>query len=299
MIVTVHGQAAYCYTGGRAFDTTLPRIVFLHGAQNDHSVWALQSRYFAHHGFSVLAVDLPGHGRSAGPALGSVGTLADWLLALLDAAGGGGPATLVGHSMGSLVALEASVRAPHRVARLALIATAWPMRVSLELLAAARDDEQSAIDMVCVWSHSTMAQKPSFPGPGFSVAGGSRRLMQQVARRINTDGAPAKVFLTDFQACDTYANGAAAAAAVHCPTLFVLGQDDQMTPPKASAALRNAIAHHQLVQLTNCGHSLMSEQPDAVLEALFDFATSPGSLQPGIAAASGMAPATPESNGVA
>jgi pimeloyl-ACP methyl ester carboxylesterase len=277
MMLTVQGQPAYCYTGGRAFDAALPTVVFLHGAQNDHSVWILQSRYFAHHGFSVLAVDLPGHGRSAGPALGSVEALADWLLALLDAAGvataaGAAGATLIGHSMGSLVALEATAKAPQRVARLALVGTAWPMRVSEALLAAARDEEQVAIDMVNIWSHSTLAQKPSCPGPGFSVTGGSRRLMQQVARRTNADGTPAKVFLTDFQACNAYANGAAAAASVRCPTLLLLGENDQMTPPKASAILRQTIAHHQLVQLADCGHSLMSEQPDAVLGALFRFA---------------------------
>ncbi len=299
MIVSVNGAAAYCYTGGRAFEAAMPTVVFLHGAQNDHSVWSLQSRYFAHHGFSVLAVDLPGHGRSDGPALASVEAQADWLLALLDAAGVPGEAILIGHSMGSLIALEASLRAPHRVGRLALVGTAWPMRVSPALLTAAQDDEQAAIDMVNHWSHSTMAHKPSFPGPGFSVLGGSRRLMQQVARRTAADGTPAKVFLTDFRACDAYANGALAAAAVHCPILFLLGQDDQMAPPKASAALRDAITHHELALLPRCGHSLMAEQPDAVLAALFGFATAPAGLRAPAAAADAQAKASTRDGGVA
>jgi pimeloyl-ACP methyl ester carboxylesterase len=271
MNLTIQGIPAYCYTGGKTFDPSLPTAVFIHGAQNDHSVWVLQTRYFAHHGFSVLAVDLPGHGRSAGPALTSVEAMAEWLLALLDAAGVQAGATLIGHSMGSLIALQAALQAPVRVAKLALVGTAYPMRVSDQLLDAARDEEQDAIDMVTIWSHSSIAQKPSCPGPGFSVIGGSRRLMQQVARRTDANGTPAKVFLTDFKACNAYANGEAAARSVRCPTLLLLGANDQMTPPKATALLREAIPQHRLVQVPRCGHSLMAEQPDAVLDALFAF----------------------------
>ncbi len=62
----------YAYTGGRPFDPARPTVVFLHGGEHDHSVWSLQSRYLAHHGYSVLALDLPGHMRSAGPALNSI-----------------------------------------------------------------------------------------------------------------------------------------------------------------------------------------------------------------------------------
>lgn len=269
MLLTVQGQAAYCYTGGKAFDAALPTVVFLHGAQNDHSVWGLQTRYFAHHGFSVLAVDLPGHGRSKGATLRSVEAMADWLLALLDAAGVQS-ASLVGHSMGSLIALEASFRAPQRVTRLALVGTAYPMKVSAALLDAARDATEAAIDMVTIWSHSTLAAKPSFPGPGFSAIGGSQRLMQRIAAQN-----PEKVFHIDFSACNAYAGGERAAAAVQCPTLFLLGRRDVMTAPKAAAGLVKAIAHARVVTLEHCGHQLMAEQPDGVLDALFDFARQP------------------------
>jgi pimeloyl-ACP methyl ester carboxylesterase len=72
MRLSVDGHEVYAYTGTRPVDPAAPAIVFVHGAANDHSVWALQSRYFAHHGHGVLAVDLPGHGRSGGPALATV-----------------------------------------------------------------------------------------------------------------------------------------------------------------------------------------------------------------------------------
>ena len=265
MLLQVNGQAAYCYTGGKAFDASLPTVVFIHGAQNDHSVWILQTRYFAHHGYSVLAVDLPGHGRSKGKALTSVEAMADWLLQVMDAAGVE-KAHLVGHSMGSLIALETQARAPARVSKMALVGTAYPMKVSDTLLNAALNEEQTAIDMVNIWSHSSIAQKPSFPGPGFYVSGGGRRLMQHVSRHSEE-----KVFHIDFSACNAYANGEAAAQAATCPTLFLLGKRDMMTPPKATATLTKAIAHAKVVQLDRCGHALMAEQPDAVLDNLFGF----------------------------
>lgn len=267
MILDVQGKQAYCYTGGKAFDTALPTIVFIHGAQNDHSVWALQSRFLAHHGFGVLALDLPGHGRSEGPALTSVESMADWLLALLSAAGAQ-RAILVGHSMGSLIALETSFRAPERVTGLALLGTTFPMKVSDALLETARTDEQAAIDMVNIWSHSTLAPKPSSPAPGFWVMGGSRRLMQRMSQRN-----PDQLFYTDFSACNAYANGQAAAGAAKCPTLFILGSKDVMTSPRSARLLTSAIAHGRIVTV-DAGHSMMAEQPDAVLDALYAFATA-------------------------
>lgn len=263
MELTVQGVSAYCYSGGKAFDTSLPTVVFIHGAQNDHSVWALQSRYFAHHGYSVLAVDLPGHGRSAGPALSSVEALAQWLLQLLDAAGVQ-RAALFGHSMGSLIALETSFQAPARVSHLGLVGSTYPMPVAPALLETARDNEARAIDMVNIWSHASQFGRSA--NPGFSTLGVARRLMQRITQ-IN----PQQVFYTDFSACNSYANGEVAARAVQCPTLFVCGARDSMTPAKSTRLLTSCISHGKMVTLDS-GHSLMSEQPDGVLDALYGFA---------------------------
>ena len=267
MQLTVDGRTAYAYTGGKEFDTSRPVVVFIHGAQNDHSVWGLQSRYLAHHGYGVLALDLPGHGRSAGPALTSVEAMADWLMALLDALGVE-RAALVGHSMGSLIALESAFRrtaadAADRIASIALVATAYPMNVSDALLDAARHDEHRAIEMISIWSHTSAhggySHKPSSPGPGFGLMWGSRRLMQRQAPGV---------LLTDFSACNAYANGAAAAAALTCPTLFLLGERDSMTVAKAGRALAARIPHARVVVLPGIGHSIMGEAPDAALDAL-------------------------------
>ena len=269
MLLQVEGLAAYCYTGGVPFERERPCAVFIHGAQNDHSVWALQTRYFAHHGFGVLAPDLPGHARSKGPARDSIEALAEWLLALLDAAGVG-KAALIGHSMGSLIALECARIAPERVTHLGLLGSAYPMKVSDVLLEMARTDEPLAIDMVNIWSHSSIAQKPSFPGPGSYAMGGARRLKQRISQ-IN----PEHVFYTDFSACNAYANGEAAAQSVRCPTLFLFGMRDVMTPVKATLLLTSTIAHGKVLRVDS-GHELMAEQPDAVLDALFGFIKAAG-----------------------
>lgn len=128
MYLTVHNTHTYCYTGGKPFDPAKPTVVFIHGVVNDHSVWALQSRHLAHHGTNVLAVDLPGHCRSAGDAPPSEEEAADFIAALLDAAGAH-QAALVGHSWSSLIALEAAVRLKQRVTHLVLVGTAFPMKV--------------------------------------------------------------------------------------------------------------------------------------------------------------------------
>ncbi len=261
MKIDVAGHEAYAYTGGRPFDAARPVIVFVHGAQHDHSVWALQSRYLAHHGYSVLAVDLPGHGRSAGPVLESVEDMGAWIVRLLDAAGVA-RASIVGHSMGSLIALEAAGQAPERIERIALVATAAPMKVSDALLQAASEDEQRAFEMINLWSHSSVSHRPGSPGPGFSVFVANLRLMQRQAPGV---------LLKDFSACNAYRGGEARAAALACPVLFVLGERDIMTPPKAARALIAACRDAEVVNVPRCGHNSMSERPDAVLGALTHF----------------------------
>jgi pimeloyl-ACP methyl ester carboxylesterase len=265
MKCVVHGpqgvHPAYAYTGGKAFDVAKPCIVFVHGALNDHSVWTLLARWFAHHGHSVLAVDLPGHRRSAGPGLSSVEAMADWLLALLDAVGVQ-QAVLAGHSMGSLVALLAAGQAPERVTQLLMLGTAYPMQVSPQLLQTSLEAPLQAIEMVSNWSLSSLAAKPSYPGPGVWLHGAMRALMRQVL----AGQGDARLFHTDFQACDRYAGGQAAMARVSCPAHLVLGAFDQMTPPRAAAALAQGL--NARVHTVQAGHQMMAEAPDAVLAAL-------------------------------
>src|SRR5688500_15374213 len=169
----VQGYPAFAYTGGRPYSPQPPAVVFIHGAAFDHSVWQWQSRYLAHHGFTVLAADLPGHGRSPGPARTSIGDMADWVAALVEAAGLP-EAALVGHSMGSLVALETALRHRARVARLALVGTAAPMAVGEPFLAAARDDDPAAFDMEATWGLARASALATSPVPGTALHGAAQ-----------------------------------------------------------------------------------------------------------------------------
>jgi pimeloyl-ACP methyl ester carboxylesterase len=265
MQIKVKGDDTFCYTGGKAFDAEKPTVVFIHGVLNDHSVWGLQTRYFAHHGWNVLALDMPGHCRSQGEPPNSVEEAADFIVALLDAAGLKKVA-LVGHSFGALVALEAAARAPERVTRLALVGVAHPMKVSPALLENAQHQPMKAIDMVNVYSHSMMAPPPSSLGPGTWLHGGARALM----RRVLASNPRVNVFHRGFVACDSYTGGDAAIAKVQCPVLFVLGKSDAMTPPRSAQGLQQKAREGRTV-LVEAGHQLMTEAPDAVLFALRDF----------------------------
>lgn len=262
MYLEVNGHPTYCYTGGKRFDASRPTAVFIHGVLNDHSVWILQTRHFAHHGWNVLAVDLPGHCKSAGNPAPSVEGAARFVLALLDAAGVA-KAALVGHSFGSLVALEVAASAPERVSHLVMVGTAYPMTVSPALLAMSRDEPMKAIDLVNVFSHSMLAPPPSSLGPGTWLYGSSKALMRRVLR----SNAAVNLFHTGFKACDDYAGGDAAMARVQCETLFILGRNDQMTFPKAARGLISRSTRGKVVEVA-AGHQLMLEAPDAVLAAL-------------------------------
>jgi len=260
MRVDVQGRTAYAYTGGKPFAADGPCVVFIHGALNDHSVWTLLARWYAHHGHRVLALDQPGHGRSDGPPLASVEALADWVLALMDAAGVA-RAHLVGHSMGSLIALEAAARAPARASSLAMVGTAYPMKVSDALLSTARDDPARAIAMVNAFSHSSLASKPSYPGPGAWLRGGSSALMHRI--QGDADG---NLFEHDFRVCDAYAGGIEAAKRVTCLAHLIVGSRDVMTPAKLTKELAGML--NATVSRIVSGHALMQEAPDAVLNAM-------------------------------
>ena len=256
----VQGYPAYAYTGGVAFNPERPALVFVHGAAFDHSVWQWQSRYFAHHGRSVLAVDLPAHGRSPGLLRSRIEEWGQWLVAFLDAAGIE-KAAIVGHSMGSLIALDAALRAPGRVTRLGLVGSAVPMAVGDAFMAAAREEPAVAFDMEATWGHARLAQLATSAVPGSSLVAASRSLNGR-----SRPGALAAA----LQACNAYRPDAAALRALAVPTLVVAGKRDQMTPLKAGRALAAEIAGARLATL-DAGHSMMTEAPRELLGVLREF----------------------------
>ncbi len=265
MKVTVDGKLAFAYTGTREFNASIPTVVFIHGAANDHSVWSLQSRYFAFHGWNVLALDLPGHGQSDGPPCTTIGEYAKWVAAFLDAMAVK-TAVVVGHSMGSLTALALSARRPDLVRKLALVGTAVPMAVGDALLDASRDDEDKARRMIIEWSFSPASQIGNNQAvPGMWLPGNSLALM----RRMNRG-----VLHADLAACKAYADGLDAAKAVSVPALVVVGARDMMTSPKGAQGVIAALPDARVEMLAEAGHQMLSEAPGAVLDALWKFANA-------------------------
>jgi pimeloyl-ACP methyl ester carboxylesterase len=258
MYLSVNGIETFIATGGRAFDPALPAIVMLHGAGFDHSSWALHSRWFAHHGHAVLAPDLPGHGRSSGAPLASIAELADWTAALIEKSGAPN-AKLVGHSMGSLIALETAARHPAKVSALALIGTAAAMTVGPDLLKAAEANDHDAIDMVSIWGLGFHAELGGSLAPGVWMHGGAQRVLE---------AAGPGVLFGDLAACNAYQNALAAAAQIKVPTTLILGERDMMTPARAGKALAAALPNAHTVILPGAGHMMMAERPDEVLAAL-------------------------------
>ncbi len=265
MLRTISEHPVLVYTGGRPFDATRPVIVFIHGAGHDHSVWNFQARHFAHHGFSVLAPDLPGHGQSGGPPLASIEAIAGWIVALLDGLDVA-RATLVGHSMGSLVALQAAAQAGERVERLVLVGSVAPMPVAGPLLDAARQNRDLAHSMINQWSYSAGAQLGTSASPGMSLVQVNRRLMER-----QQDG----VLANDLAACNAYANGLEAARSVRCPTAMICGTRDQMTPARAARPLFDALVNNgsgaRMIEIEGSGHAMMAEAPDALTDSIRGF----------------------------
>ncbi len=269
MYLKVKGQTSYCYTAGKTFDAAKPTVVFIHGVLHDHSVWALQSRYMANHGWNVLAVDLPGHCRSEGEAPASVEEAAGFVGSLLDAVGVQ-RAALIGHSWGSLIALELASALKDRITHLVLIGTAFPMKVSQALLDASLNEPLKALTMINVLSRSTLCAPPSALGPGTWIYG----LNMALGRRVLASNPKVNVFHRGFKACDSYTNGETAIAHISCPVLFLLGTLDQMTQVKAATLLietaRRANKNSKVIKLPS-GHHQMTETPEETLSAIRDF----------------------------
>jgi pimeloyl-ACP methyl ester carboxylesterase len=260
MKLDLGGKEVFAYTANHELDPAKRTLVFVHGAGLDHSWFGLQSRYFGYHGWNVLAVDLPGHGRSEGPPLATVPAMADWLVKVLAAAKIE-RASLVGHSMGTLVALDCAARHPQRVERVALIATAQPMKVSDAFLDAAQRNSYDAFDMSTIWGHAPQVPLGGNPNPGMWMYGDTQARLERLAPGV---------LYADLKASNDYVF----AGGVKCPVLFILGKRDVMTPPRAAKTLQEQIPGARTVVIDFSGHSLMAEAPDATLDALIEFLRS-------------------------
>lgn len=261
MRFTIDGQTVNAATGGRPFALERPAVVMVHGAGMNRTVWSLQARHLAHRGYALLAVDLPGHGGSAGAAPQSIEQAAGWLIGVMDAAGIEA-AAIVGHSMGALIGLQAAARLGRRLWALALLGVAAPMKVHPALMKAAEAGDPAAIDMIVDWGYGPRGHIGANPAPGMWMAGGGARLLQ---------GAGPGVLARDLAACAAYDGALAAAAEVRCPVKILMGEVDRMTPPASAEGLARAFAGAETTVLAGVGHMMMAEDPDAASDHLRSF----------------------------
>ncbi len=234
----VNGVEVFASTGGRPFDKKKPLIIFVHGSGLTHMTWVLQTRYFAFHGYSVLALDLPGHGLSGGESLKTIEDMANWISDVIDAVG-------------------------YKEATLSLMGGAGAIPMNPELLSLAENDDPKAVDLMMDWAHGPAGHFGGHPVPGLY--------------HINTGGMLAKsrtiknTLGIDFRACDNYKNGFKAAKEIKIPTLSILANGDKMCPVKEGKKLADLIDGSKIEIIDNCGHMMLLEEADKVLNVLKKF----------------------------
>ena len=260
MEFTLDGKTVRYANGGRAHDPALPGVVMVHGSGMNRTVFQLQTRYLAHHGYRVAAVDLPGHGGSEGPPLGTIPEMGAWVADVIDALEMG-PAHVIGHSMGTFIGIEAAAQRPETVASLVLVGTAAAMPVHPELLDAAANDVPHASNLMSSWSFGAPAHIGRHATPGIWNIGSARALL---------DTSRPESLGVDMAACNAYTTSLEAAAAVTCPVTYILGAMDKLTPTKRAVDLIEATSGASVVTLPGVGHMLMSEAPDATRTAMVE-----------------------------
>ena len=261
MEITVGGKKVHAATGGREPRSDEPTVLFIHGAGMDRTAWQLQTRNVAHSGVRVIAVDLPGHGRSEGPPLQSIAEMADWVALFMDASGTES-AIVIGHSMGALIALEVAARHSLKVNKLVLIGVAEKMPVHADLLAAAKANQPLGPELVVFWGLGKNSQVGGHRQPGLWVQGASKTLLM-----LSKSG----VLGNDLAASNSYQNGLKAAKKISCPVKLILSANDKMTPLKSGVKLGQAIADASIDIIPNCGHMIMLESSEEVYQSMKGF----------------------------
>ena len=258
----VNNKEVFASTGGQPMDKNKPLIIFVHGSGLSHITWVLQTRYFAFHGYSVLAIDLPGHGYSEGPSIKSIEEQGKWLADVIDAVAMK-EASLVGHSQGCLITLECASQFPDKVKSLALMGGAGAIPMNPELLELAEKGDHKAVDLMMDWAHGPAGHLGghSVPGLHHINIGGTIIINSSIKDALGVD----------FRACDNYKSGFQAAAKIQCPTINILGEYDKMIPIKEGKKLAASIPNSEVEIIPKCGHMILLEEADQALAVLKKF----------------------------
>jgi pimeloyl-ACP methyl ester carboxylesterase len=254
MYLQVGGQNTYAATGGKDFDAKLPTVMFVPGTGLDHRCWALQTRWFAYNGFSVLAPDFPGHSLSEGEPLTSIEAMGDWLADFILASGAE-KVHAIGHSQGFLDLLELARQHPETLLSLTGVGTAGEIPVNPALIEAAEKDPGQAADLLLQWGFGTNAQFGVSAVPGMQPIAIGRQIMSS------------NPILEDLIACSHYKNGNQVAETINLPTKLILARKDRLTPVKAGIAIGEKM-NAKISIIEKYGHMLPMEAPKILLNEL-------------------------------
>jgi len=229
-----------------------PPVILLHGAGGNYLSWPPQIRRLS--GQRIFAIDLPGHGKSAGMGRHSINEYAEDVLVFMKLMKLRA-AVLVGISMGSAIALAFAVKYPKKVSGLALLGGGAKLRVAAAMLESLGNSNmfESAVDTINENCFSTDAP-PRL-----------KELSKQTMLKMRPS-----VLLGDFIACDQF-DMTGQLGEIKTPTLIVCGLHDKMTPLKYSESLRDSIVGAQLQVVNDAGHMVMAEQPILVADKLAQF----------------------------
>jgi len=260
MYIEVRGNRTYAATGGKEFDPDLPTVMFVHGSGLDHRSWALQTRWFAYNGYSVLAPDLPGHSLSEGEALTTIEDMGAWLAEFIVASGAG-KLHAVGHSQGFLDVLELANQFPEHLKSITGIGTAGAIPVNPALIDAAARSAGAAAEMLLMWGFGPDAQYGISAVPGMQPIAIGRQIMAR------------NPLHADLVACAEYRNGSAVAKTIEVPAQMILARKDRLTPLKAGLAFAEELGARVTV-IERYGHMLPIEAPRQTLQKLRELISS-------------------------
>jgi pimeloyl-ACP methyl ester carboxylesterase len=227
-----------------------PAVLFIHGAGGTHRHWGHQLQGLK--GVNRYAVDLPGHGGSAGGGQTSIAGYAQVIVEVLDALRLD-RATLVGHSMGGAISQYLALEHRQRVEGLVLVDTGARLRVLPSFLEGLLEDFPSTVEMMLGWAYSSDCPPD----------------LRQLGRNEWLENEPSVVH-GDFAACDNF-DVMGRLDRIGCPTLVLCGEDDRLTPPKYAHFLQGNIPGASLTVIPHAGHMVMLEQPELVNQAIEEF----------------------------
>jgi pimeloyl-ACP methyl ester carboxylesterase len=231
--------------------TTFP-VVLIHGAGGNHLFWPTEIRRLSK--YRVLAPDLPGHGKSGGHGQQAISAYAREVVSWMELSGTG-RAVVVGHSMGSAVALQLAIEHSESILALGLLGAGAKMRVRPDILAdsAGPSSYHIAVDTLTKMSFSSSADP---------------RLVELAGRRMLETRY--SVLHGDLLACDAF-DVSDHLSGIQQPVLLICGAEDQLTPLRYSQYLAGSLRNSHLEVVPEAGHMVMLEKPGVVADLLLEF----------------------------